>query len=54
MDITLYGTTRPAGQFDADSQPIQATGADYDTAKAKLEDKVPEGHQLLGISRWPC
>lgn len=54
MPITLYGSIRPVGQYDAESTPIEATGADYDTAKAELQGQVPDGWQLLGISTWPA
>jgi len=54
VPITLYGSIRPVGQYDAESTPIEAAGADYDTAKAALEQQVPDGWQLLGIGHWPA
>lgn len=53
MSITLYSAIRPTGQFDADTQQLEASGEDYDAAKAALEEKVSDGWQLLGISTWP-
>ena len=54
MPITLYGSIRPVGQYDAESTPIEASGDTYDTAKAELEAQVSDGWQLLGISYWPA
>ena len=46
--ITLYGTVRQGEE----TRPTEATGDDYAVARAALDELVPEGWQLLGISRW--
>ena len=54
MSTTLYATIRPAGDLDAEPTSIQATGEDYEAARIALEQQVPDGWQLLGISYWPA
>lgn len=47
--ITLYGTVL----IGDERTEITAQGNTYEAAHAALVAQVPEGVQLLGISRWP-
>ena len=56
--ITLYTTARPVpvnGVDDGRRQDYTATDSngDYDRTRQALDAQIPEGWQMLGISRWP-
>ena len=54
--VTLYTTVRPRpvdGVDDGRRQELTAAGATYDAAYEALAGQIPEGWQMLGISRWP-
>jgi hypothetical protein len=54
--ITLQTRLRPSPDNDAvdpyERRQVEATGQDYETARASLGAQVPDGWQMLGISRW--
>lgn len=47
--ITLYGAINTTERIE-----LSAQGDTYESAHAALVAQVPDGVQLLGISRWPC
>lgn len=55
--VTLYAKARPKpvdGVDDGQRQEITVTRATYAEAREAVDARVPEGWQLLGLSRWPC
>lgn len=50
--ITLYGSVQTAP--DAEVVELDGSGETYEEALAALDERVPQGGRLLGISRWPC
>ncbi|MEU0316954.1 hypothetical protein [Nocardioides sp. NPDC006273] len=56
MTVTLRTTIRQRppdhrGGYELDTAEITAEGQTYDQAKQFLEEQVPDGWQMLGISR---
>lgn len=56
--MKLYGTVRqiPAdhrGGHDLETVDVETEATTYDLALEALQAQVPEGWQLIGISRWP-
>lgn len=54
--VTLYATARPQpvdGIDDGRRQDYTATQSNYESAYDALVAQIPEGWQMLGISRWP-
>lgn len=56
--MKLYGTVRQQppdhrGGHDLETADIEADAPTYELALADLRSRVPEGWQLIGISRWP-
>lgn len=52
--VTLYGGIRPWPVDDGRREELAITRATAEDARDALIARVPEGWQLLGLSRWPC
>lgn len=57
MTVELKATIRQRppdhrGGYELDTAEISAAGNTYDQAKQLLEEQVPEGWQMLSISRY--
>lgn len=50
--VTIYANARPTAD-DGRRQDLKATGDDYAEARELLDEQVPAGWLLLGISQWP-
>ncbi|MGH3352296.1 MAG: hypothetical protein ACRDPS_16630 [Nocardioides sp.] len=54
--VTLYASARPrpvVGVDDDRREEISVTRATYEEARSAVDARVPDGWQLLGLSRWP-
>lgn len=56
--VKLYGTIRqtPSDQVsrhELERADVETEAQNYDLALAALRAQVPDGWQLIGISRWP-
>lgn len=57
-EVRIYASIRPKRIDGSDEEPesveISAEGDSYEDARPALDAKVPDGWQMLSISRWPC